>query len=195
LHSSNSNSTEALNLLLLQIPRKNNNINDTGGKSKDYNDSRSSSIFYLSISNQCKDIIHIGANAEEYYHIELMCNEDNGIEYGIQAYWEEAKELYKEINGFTVAATTPSRHVYKEVEELVENDNKRQEEQEKLTLVKKAIDCITDYCFDNGCVLIFKKLKNVCISKRKVMFNWHEYKIHKINLPLNQYLKISTIEP
>jgi hypothetical protein len=163
LHHSVNNGTEALNQLLPQIPRNNNNH-------------RSYSVFCLSISNPCKDIIRIGANAEEYYHIELMCNEDNGIEYQIQAYGEEAKELYKEINGFTVAAsaTPPSKDVHKEVEEgLLENDNKYQqeEEHEKLKLVMKAIDCITDYCFDNGCVLIFKKLNNVCISKRKVMFN------------------------
>ena len=67
--------------------------------------------------------------------------------------------------------------MYKEVEELLGNNDLYQEEkeQEKLRLVKKAIDCITDDCFDNGCVLIFKELKNVCISKRKVMFNWLEY--------------------
>jgi hypothetical protein len=170
MHHSNSNSTEAPKQLLLQVPRKNNttNINSIRGKSKDYDDSLPSPLFYVSINNPCKDIIHIGANAEEYYHVELIC-QDNGIEYGIQAYGEEAKELYKEINRFTIAAATPSRHPYKEVEELLENDNKYQEEeQEKLKLVKKAIDCITDDCFDNGCVLIFKKLKNVCISKRKV---------------------------
>jgi hypothetical protein len=50
----------------------------------------------------------------------------------------------------------------------LEKDNKYQEEEEeKLKLVMKAIDCIIDYCFDNGCILIFKKLKNICISKRK----------------------------
>ncbi|MFL6350106.1 MAG: hypothetical protein ACJ72X_17670, partial [Nitrososphaeraceae archaeon] len=143
MHQSNSNSTEAQNQLLLQVARKNNNINDLGKKSKDYNNSRSYSVFYLSVSNPCKDIIHIGANAEEYYHVELICNEDNGIEYGIQAYGEEAKELYKEINGFTVATptTTSSMRVYKE--ELLENDNNYQEqdeEQEKLKLVKEAIN-------------------------------------------------------
>jgi hypothetical protein len=171
MYHSDSKSTEALKQLLLQLPRKNNNINNTIDKDKDYNNSTlSSSLFYLSITNPCKDIIHIGANAEEYYHVELVCHEDNGIEYGIQAYGEEAKELYKEINMFT---TTPSRYFYKEAEELAENDNKLQEEeeQEKFMLVKKAINCITDYCFDDGSVLIFKKLKNVCISKRKVMFD------------------------
>jgi hypothetical protein len=126
--------------------------------------------------NPCKDVINIGANAEEYYyHIELMCNEDNGIEYGIQAYGEEAKELCKEINWFTMAATSPSRYAHKEAEGSVKNDDiyqeEQQDEQEKLKLVKKVIDCMTDCCFDNGCVLMFKKLKNVCVSKRKVMFN------------------------
>jgi hypothetical protein len=173
MHQSNSTSTEPLlKQLLLQVSKKNNNINNTSGKNKDYNNnSLSSSVLYLSISNLCKDIIHIGASAEEYYHVELICNEDNGIEYVIQAYGEQAKELYKEINRF---GTTPCRYFYKEAEELVEKDNKRQqeeEEQEKFMLVKKAIDCITNYNFNNGCLLIFKKLKNVCISKRKIMFD------------------------
>jgi hypothetical protein len=57
----------------------------------------------------------------------------------------------------------------------VKNDDmcqeEQQDEQEKLKLVKKAIDCMTDCCFDNGCVLMFKKLKNICVSKRKVTFN------------------------
>ena len=34
-------------------------------------------------------------------------------------------------------------------------------------------------------LLIFKKLKNVCISKRKIMFDWQEYTQNK-KLPLNQ---------
>lgn len=60
MHQSNSNSTEAQNQLLLQVARKNNNINDLGKKSKDYNNSRSYSVFYLSVSNPCKDIIYFG---------------------------------------------------------------------------------------------------------------------------------------
>ena len=177
MYHSNS-STKALKQLSLQIPRKNNTtISNTRQKSKDYDDnSLSCPLFYLSISNPCKDIIHIGANAEEeYYHVELI-SEDNDVEYGIQAYGEEAKELYKEINGFTfAAATSASKYVYKEVKELPENDNRYQEEeeeeQEKLKLVKKAITCITNCCFDNGYVLIFKKLRNICVSKRKIMFS------------------------
>jgi hypothetical protein len=105
----------------------------------------------------------------------LVCDEDNDIEYGIRAYGEEAKELYKEINGFTVPTPTPtttsSMRVYKE--ELLENGNNYQEqdeEQEKLKLVKEAINCMTDCCFDNGCILMFKKLRTVCVFKRKIMF-------------------------
>jgi hypothetical protein len=169
MYRSNSNSAEALKQFSLQIPRNNNNTNITG-KRKDYdNGSLSSPLFHLSIRNPCKDIIHIGAIAEEYYHIELICNEDNGVEYGIQAYGEEANELYNEINRFSAIH---SRHLYKEAEKLVENDNiPREEELEELKLVKKAIDCIADYDLNNGCVLIFKKFKNICISKRKIMYD------------------------
>jgi hypothetical protein len=163
MYHSNINSTGALDQLLLQIPRKNNTT--LTGKRKDYDDSYPSSpLFHLLISNPHNGIIHIGANAEEYYHVELI-SEDNDTEYGIQAYREEAEELYKEINTFS---TTRSRHFYKEAEELVENDNKHEEQQENLILVKKAIDCIADYDFTNGCVLIFRKFRNMCISKRKI---------------------------
>jgi hypothetical protein len=67
-----------------------------------------------------------------------------------------------------------TRYVYKEAEELVENNEKyqeEQEEQEKLKLVKEAINCITGCCFDNGCILMFKKLRNVCVPKRKITFS------------------------
>jgi hypothetical protein len=169
MYNNNSNSTEALKQFLLQIPRKKNNNTDITGKSKDYNNSLPSPLFYLSIKNPCKDIIHIGANAEEYYHVELVCDGDNKIEYGIQAYGEEAKELYKEINTFS---TTRPRLFQKGAEELVENDDscKEEEQQENLMLVKKAIDCIVDYDLTNGCVLIFRKFRNMCISKRKIMY-------------------------
>jgi hypothetical protein len=84
MYYNNGNCTEALNQLLLQIPRNNNNTILTG-RSKDYS-SRPSPLFHFLIRNPCKGIIHIGANAEEYYHIELICDEDTDIEYGIQAY-------------------------------------------------------------------------------------------------------------
>jgi hypothetical protein len=158
MHNKNNNGSKVLNQLLLQIPR-----NLTGSKDENDNNSLSSSLFHFLIRNPCKDISHVGANAEEYYHVELVSDD---LEYGIQAYGEEAKELYKEINGFTVSidtSPTSSGSVYKE---LLENDNKYQE-QERLKLVKEAINCITDCRFDNGRVLMFKKLRNVCVSKKK----------------------------
>jgi hypothetical protein len=160
--NNNSNGTEALKQFLLQIPKKNNDI--ITEKSKDYG--LHSPLFYLSIKNSCKDVIHIGANAEEYYHVELVCEEDNEIEYGIQAYGEEAKELYKEINTFS---STSDRLSQKEAGELEENDNINYKEEEQL-LVKKAIASIVDYNLTNGCVLIFRKFKNMCVSKKKIMY-------------------------
>jgi hypothetical protein len=173
MYCSNSNSTEALDQLLLQIPRKNNT--NLTGRSKDYNNSDlSSALFHLLIRNPCKHIfisVQMQKNITtlNWYAIKI-------IEYGIQAYGEEAKELYKEINGFiaptAVTTTTSSRDVHKE--KLLENDNKYQEqdgEQEKLKLVKEAINCITGCCFDNGCILMFKKLRNVCVPKRKITFS------------------------
>lgn len=156
MYYSNGNSTEALNHLLLPIPRKNDDTTLTG-RSKDYS-SRPSPLFHFLIRNPCKGIINIGANAEEYYHIELVCDEDTDIEYGIQAYGEESKELYKEISGFTSSL----------------HDNKYQQEdqeQKKLKLVKQAINCIADCYLDNGCTLMFKKLRNVCVSKKKITFS------------------------
>ena len=155
--NNNSNSTEPLKQLLLQIPAKKKNKNTE--KSNDYdNNQPHSSLIYLSIKNHCKDIIHIGANAEEYYHVELVCEDNNEIEYAIQAYGEEAGELYKEINTFS---TTCPRLFQKEAKE---------EEHENLMLVKKAVDCMADYDLTNGCVLIFRKFKNICISKRKIIY-------------------------
>ena len=149
---------EVLNQLLLQIPR-----NLTGSKNEHGNNSLSSSLSHFLIRNPCKDIVHTGANAEEYYHVELISDD---LEYGIQAYGEEAKELYKEINGLPISIDTPtssSRDAGKQ--ELLPNE--KYQEKQRLKLIKEAINCITDCRFDNGCVLTFKKLRNVCVSKKK----------------------------
>jgi hypothetical protein len=160
--NNNSNSTEPLKQLLLQITKKKN----IAEKSNDYDKNQlHSSLIYLSIKNLCKDIIHIGANAEEYYHVELVCDGDSEIVYAIQAYGEQAKELYKEINTFS---TTRPRLFHKEAGELAEYNNSNYKEQQ--LPVKKAIDCMADYDLANGCVLIFRKFKNICISKRKIMY-------------------------
>jgi hypothetical protein len=166
--NNNSNSTEPLKQFLLQISKKKKN-DDKAEKSNDYDNTQlPSPLVYLSIKNPCKDIIHVGANGEEYYHVELVCDGDNEIEYAIQAYGEQAEELYKEINTFS---TTSPRIFQKEVEELMEKgcNCKEEGQHENLILVNKAINCITDYDLTNGCVLIFRKLKNICISKRKII--------------------------
>jgi hypothetical protein len=150
---------ELLNQLILQIPR-----NLTWSKNEHGNNSLSSSLSHFLIRNPCKDIVHTGANAEEYYHVELISDD---LEYGIQAYGEEAKELYKEINGLPISIDTPtSASIEVGKEESLQNDKYQQ----KLELVKEAINCITDCCFDSGCVLMFKKLRNVCVSKKKFNF-------------------------
>jgi hypothetical protein len=124
MYDNNSNSTEPLKQCLLQIPKKKKNNNNTEN-SNDYDNSQlHSSLVYLSIKNPCKDIIHIGANAEEYYHVELVCDD---VEYAIQAYGEQAKEIYKEIDTFS---TTRPRLFQKEAEELWENDNTNYKEQQ-----------------------------------------------------------------
>lgn len=162
MYHSNSDSSELFTFsqLLLQIPRQNNNRSLTG-RTKDYdNINLSLPVLHFLIRNPCKDIIRTGANAEEYYHIELLCNEDNDTEYGIQAYGDEAKELYKEINGLTATAPTT----------LLENGYEHQEQDQdgkKPKLVMEALNFITDSCFHSGCVLMFKKFRNICVYKKK----------------------------
>ena len=178
MYHSNGSSTEGLNQIILHIPKRNNNNSTLIGKRSKASDNSSQSPsppFYFLIRNHCKDIILTGANAEEYYHVELVCDEENNTEYGIQAYGEEAKELYNEINGLSVpaASTTSSSHIYKEIL-LQSDDSMHQEEDEEqagLKLVKEAINCMADCYLDEGRVLIFKKLRNICVFKRKIMFS------------------------
>ena len=110
-------------------------------------------------------------NGEEYCHVELSCND--GTEYVIQAYGDEAKALYREANGFDISSNDLTKGEKKLVwrEEVKEEDKGKKEEQEekKFTLVRKEVDYITNFTFDskNGYSLLFKKLKDVCISKKR----------------------------
>ena len=148
-------SIQALQQILLYSPTKNNNNN---------NDSKVSSIdnssTFCSISKTPNNILYMG-NGEEYYNLELTCNDDT--EYGIQAYGEEAKALYREAKGSGL-----SSHLAEEGRPLELHIDKK-EEQEKFNLVRKEIDYVTSFTFDNknGYYLVFKKLKDVCISKKK----------------------------
>ncbi len=79
-------------------------------------------------------------NGVEYCSVEVSC--DDGSQYGIQAYGDEAIDLYKEIYKCCMCGMPPK-------------------ELEKSTLVEERIDG-TSYTFDNnGCTLIFKKLRSV----------------------------------
>jgi hypothetical protein len=79
-------------------------------------------------------------NGIEYCSVEVTC--DNGSQYRIQAYGDEAVDLYKEIYKCFMCGMP--------LKEL-----------KKSTLVEERIDDTT-YTFDNnGCALIFKKLRSV----------------------------------
>ena len=79
-------------------------------------------------------------NGVEYCSVEVTC--DDGSQYGIQAYGDEAIDLYKEIHKCCMCGMPPK-------------------ELEKSKLVEERIDDTT-YTFDNnGCALIFKKLRSV----------------------------------
>jgi hypothetical protein len=79
-------------------------------------------------------------NGIEHCSVEVTC--DNESQYRIQAYGNEAIDLYKEIHKCCMCGKPPK-------------------ELKKSTLVEERIDGTT-YTFDNnGCALIFKKLRSV----------------------------------
>jgi hypothetical protein len=91
------------------------------------------------ITKKPQNISHM-RNGVEYCSVEVTC--DDGSQYGIQAYGDEAIDLYKEIYKCYMCGMPPK-------------------ELEKSTLLEERIDGTT-YTFDNnGCALIFKKLRSV----------------------------------
>jgi hypothetical protein len=153
-----SSSAETLEQLL----KKNEKYINTNSSSKTTTSNKELSSF-CSITRTINNILFIGN--EEYYHVELTCND--GTEYGIQAYGEEAKALYTKVYSYSLLGHSVSKE--KELEKIDKKEN-----YENLVLVRKAIDYIKDYTFDknnSGCFLIFKKIKNVCISKKKITTN------------------------
>ena len=63
----------------------------------------SSSSASCSITQAYEDILY-SANGAAYYFVEVTCSD--GIQYGIQAYGEEARALYKEVNRYTSSNIT-----------------------------------------------------------------------------------------
>jgi hypothetical protein len=143
----------ALQQILSYRPIRNNN-ND----SKDTGMNKPSSFCF--ISNAPNNILYIG-NGQEYYHLELVCKDDT--EYGIQAYGEEAKALYGEVK--------ESGHINNVAQEQspLQSDFGTKEDKEKSDSLKRDIDYMTSFSFEdkNGYYLVFKKTKDVCISRKK----------------------------
>jgi hypothetical protein len=131
---------------------------------------------FCSINNPSKEIFHIG-NGEEYYNVKLTCNDNT--EYGIQAYGAEATQLYREVTD-NVVAFSPNVHSDRNedgegrdnnVMELTSTTILKEEDKDQQE-IRKEIDYMKHYSFPEnniGCLLIFKKLKNVCLSKKKVL--------------------------
>ena len=127
--SSYKSSIEALQRLLhLGIPDR--KVND---------ESKNNSIVNCQITKTSKDIFYM-RNGIEYCFIEVTCS--NGTQYGLQAYGEEAKELYREAYRCAMCGNPPR-------------------EPKKSVIVQETING-KNYTFDStACMLIFKKLVNV----------------------------------
>ena len=105
---------------------------------KEEDDSSKKNV-HCRITKKSQNISHM-RNGIEYCSVEVTC--DNGSQYRIQAYGDEAVDLYKEIYKCFMCGMP--------LKEL-----------KKSTLVEERIDGTT-YTFDNnGCALIFKKLRSV----------------------------------
>jgi hypothetical protein len=125
------NSITALQQLLFSGPPSTSAITEE----KSGNDKKNVSCH---ITRKSQNISHM-RNGVEYYSVEVSC--DDGSQYGIQAYGDEAIDLYKEIHKCYMCGMTPK--------------------EEKTILLEERIDGTT-YTFDNnGCALIFKKLRSV----------------------------------
>lgn len=96
-------------------------------------------IVNCQITKTSKDIFYM-RNGIEYYFIEVTCSD--GTQYGLQAYGEEAKELYREAYRCVMCGSPPR-------------------EPKKSIIVEETIEG-KHYTFDSTrCALIFKKLVNV----------------------------------
>ena len=79
-------------------------------------------------------------NGIEYCFVEVTCSD--GTQYGLQAYGQEANQLYKEAYRCRMCGCTPI-------------------EPKRSAIVEESIDG-KNYVFDSkGCALIFKRLRNV----------------------------------
>jgi hypothetical protein len=112
------------------------------------------------ITKKSQNISHM-RNGIEYCSVEVTC--DNGSQYGIQAYGDEAIDLYKEIHKCVMCGMPPK-------------------ELKKSTLVEERIHGTT-YTFDNnGCALIFKKLRSVMGEEEEEDKEEEHTRIRELNI-------------
>ena len=142
-----TNSITALQQLLFSGPPSISAITEE----KSGNDKKNVSCH---ITRKSQNISHM-RNGVEYYSVEVSC--DDGSQYGIQAYGDEAIDLYKEIYKCCMCGMPPK--------------------EEKTILLEERIDGTT-YTFDNnGCALIFKKLRSVMGEEDE---EWEKMNIHRV---------------
>ena len=107
-----------------------------GGK---INDKISNNVVNCQITKTSKDISYM-KNGIQYFFVEVTCSD--GIQYGLQAYGEEANDLYKEAYRCIMCGNAPR-------------------ESKRSAIVEQFIDG-KNYVFDsNGCAIIYRRLRNV----------------------------------
>jgi hypothetical protein len=102
-------------------------------------DKSNSSIVHCQITKTSKDVSYM-KNGMEYFFVEVTCSD--GTQYGLQAFGEEASELYKEAYRCIMCGSAPR-------------------EPKRSAVIEQSIDG-KNYVFDsNGCALIYRRLRNV----------------------------------
>lgn len=134
-----NNSVDALRQLLEFSGKETN----TKHSDEEKNILSSSASASCSITQAYHDVFY-SANGVAYYFVEVTCND--GIQYGIQAYREEARALYKEVNRYA----------------LYNNTTHKVEEKKKFSDEEKHPGSLDS----NGISLIFEKARDVCIWKK-----------------------------
>lgn len=137
-----NNSVDALRQLL-ESSGKETNIKHSGEEKNILSSSASASC---SITQAYHDVFY-SADGVAYYFVEVTCND--WIQYGIQAYREEARALYKEVNRYASYNNNTTHKV---------------EEKKKFSDEEKHPSSLDS----NGISLIFEKVRDLCIWKKRL---------------------------